>query len=158
MHLICDTEVSLCVSVISDLIGAFVPFWHTFKNSVTTEIRLPAPVTSHKQPFLLPHNCEIGDLPGVASTIRTSYLLHVAPVWIYIYIYIYIAHMYWGVNRRAHLCLLCLRLPVQVICLAPARWLHFHCWCCTAPWLRLHTSGVVPLLARSRTSSIVPLA
>jgi hypothetical protein len=80
MQLIYSTAVSLHVNVISDLIGAFVPFWHVFQNSVTTEIRLSASATSHKQPFLLPHNCEIGDLPRVASVTQTNYLLHVTPV------------------------------------------------------------------------------
>jgi len=80
MQLIYSTEVSLHVNVISDLTGAFVPFWHEFQNYVTTEIRLSASVTSHKQPFLLPLNCEIGDLPRVASVTQTNYLSHVTPV------------------------------------------------------------------------------
>ena len=80
MQLNYNTELSLCVNVISDLTGAFVPFWHVFQNSVTTEIRLSASVTSHKQPSLLPHNCEIDDLPRVASVTKTNYLLHVPPV------------------------------------------------------------------------------
>jgi hypothetical protein len=80
MQLIYSTAVSLHVNVISDLIGAFVPFCHAFENSVTTEITLSTSETSHKQPFLLPHNCEFGDLPRVVSVTQTNYLLHVTPV------------------------------------------------------------------------------
>jgi len=36
MQLIYNIEVSLRINVISDLTGAFVPFWHMFQNFVTT--------------------------------------------------------------------------------------------------------------------------
>jgi hypothetical protein len=41
---------------------AFVTVWHSFKNIFTRCQAVAFPVTN-KQPFPLPHDCGIGDIP-----------------------------------------------------------------------------------------------